>query len=260
MLSIFPLLLFLISIMGFFLPSETVRQTVSVTIQRALPASTELIEQNINNIIRFRGLSGIFSIIALLWSDSNLFSAIGRAVKRAWDIRQDRKFYIRKLRDIGLVLGTGILLILSMLFSVAINFISDFDNAILFWLVNIGSKLIAFLFVLIVFLLIYKYMPNTRTSWKSTWPGALLAAILFELGRIMFILYLTQYASYERVYGSLASVIVLLFWIYISAIIMILGIEFNSEYARMRKALKRGGKIFRSRPSNAGKRLDINPS
>ena len=240
-LSIFPLLLGVISLLGFILPSENVYQRVSETMRQILPSSVDLVEQNINNIIRFRGLSGTISLIALLWSGSSLFSAIGHAINRAWGIKQERKFYIRKLREIGMVLVAGILFLVSMFASIIVNFVGELNSTAIYWITSIGSRVIAFFFALLVFLLVYKYMPNTRTTWRSTWPGALLAASLFEIGRFLFIIYLTRYANYELIYGSLASVIILLFWIYISAAIMILGIEFNSEFARMRLGSKHGG-------------------
>jgi membrane protein len=241
-LSIFPLLLGLISLLGFVLPSETVRQTISDALAQVLPGSADLVQQNLDSIIRLRGVSGAFSLLALIWSGSSLFAAIGRAVNHAWDLTEKRRFYIRKLRDIGMVAVTGLLFLLSMAASTAISFIGGLNGTFLYWSLAVGSRVVAFVLALLVFLLIYRYVPNTRTTWRTTWPGALIAAVFFEAGRFLFVLYLTRYANYAMVYGSLASVIVLRFWVYISAVIMLLGVEFNSEYARMRRGIGRGGR------------------
>jgi membrane protein len=97
----------------------------------------------------------------------------------------------------------------------------------------VGSRLTAFLLLLAVFLLLYKFIPNVKTHWRYVWPGALLAAILFEIARTVFVLYLEKYANYQLIYGSIASIIVLLVWIYYSAFITILGAEFTFQYSRL---------------------------
>jgi uncharacterized BrkB/YihY/UPF0761 family membrane protein len=93
---------------------------------------------------------------------------------------------------------------------------------------------------LMVFSLIYKYMPNTRTYWSSILPGAILAAFLFEVGKYAFIIYLNNFANYQNIYGSLASVIILLVWIYYLALILVIEAEFSSEYTRMRRGVSEG--------------------
>jgi membrane protein len=235
LLSIFPLLLGLISLLGFLLPSEAVRRAVSEALTQVLPGSSQLIQQNLDDIIRLRGVTGIIGLLALIWSGSSLFAAVGRAIDHAWDITRRRKLYIRKLREIGMVFGGGLLFLLSMAASTAISFFGRLESSLFFWIVALGTRAAAFLLVLLVFLLIYKTVPNTRTTWHVAWPGALLAAVFFEVGRSFFIFYLTRFANFQMVYGSLASVIVLLVWVYVSAVIMLLGVEFNSEYARMRR-------------------------
>jgi len=86
-----------------------------------------------------------------------------------------------------------------------------------------GSRLLAFLLVLAVFLLLYKLVPFTKTYWHYIWPGALLAAVLFEIARTLFVFYLENFANYQLIYGSIASIIILLVWIYYSAFIMVSG-------------------------------------
>jgi membrane protein len=88
--------------------------------------------------------------------------------------------------------------------------------------------------VFIIFLLIYKYAPNIKTTWKTVLPGAALASIIFEAMRSLFMVYLGYIANYDLIYGSLGSIIVLLILIYFSAYILIIGGEFSSEYQKMR--------------------------
>ena len=195
------------------------------------------------SIVKLRGVVGVLSIVVLFWSASAMFSAISLAINRAWDIRRYRRpFFIRKTSELGMALSTGILFLSSVgasAVSSILRGLSDLPAAKLI-VVDIGSRLVAFLMILLVFLLLYKFIPNTKTYWRYVWPGALLAAILFEIARTLFVFYLENFANYQLIYGSIASIIVLLVWIYYSAFIMILGAEFTFQYGRMRYSVTTG--------------------
>ena len=94
--------------------------------------------------------------------------------------------------------------------------------------------------MIVIFLLMYKLLPNTKTYWRYVWPGAITSAILFEISKNLFILYLDSFASYQNVYGSIAPVIVLLFWTYLGSLNVLLGAEICSEYERMKNDIGRG--------------------
>jgi len=235
-LSIFPLLLGLIALFGFFLPSVNLQDELLKFVGNNIPGATDIVRQNIMGIIRLRSTLGVLSIVILFWSGSAMFRAISLAINRAWDILRGRSFFIRKAQELGMVFGTGILFLLSLAASAIISILCralDLPAADLI-IVNVGSRLVAFLLMLAVFLLLYKFIPNTKTYWRYVWPGALLATILFEVARTLFIFYLENLAIYQLIYGSIASIIVLLVWIYYSAFIMILGAEFTFQYSRMR--------------------------
>ena len=138
--------------------------------------------------------------------------------------------------------GIGILFLLSLGASAIILILHGvFDLPVeKLIIVDVGSRLVAFLLMLTVFLLLYKLIPNTKTYWRYIWPGALLAAILFEIARTLFVFYLERFANYQLIYGSIASIIVLLVWIYYSSLIMILGAEFTFQYSSMRYSVIAG--------------------
>ena len=107
-------------------------------------------------------------------------------------------------------------------------------------LANVALRALPWGLDLILFLLLYRYVPNCETYWRYIWPGALVAAVLFEVAKGLFIWYLDNLASYRQVYGPLTSVMILLLWTYLSSLILILGAEISSEYGRMRRGLERG--------------------
>jgi membrane protein len=241
-LSIFPLLLGLIALFGFFLPSVNLQDELLKFVGNNIPGAADIVRQNIMGIIRLRSTLGVLSIVILFWSGSAMFRAISLAINRAWDILRGRSFFIRRAHELGMVFGTGILFLLSLAASAIISILCralDLPSADLI-IVNVGSRLVAFLLMLAVFLLLYKFIPNTKTYWRYVWPGALLAAILFEVARTLFIFYLENFAIYQLIYGSITSIIVLLVWIYYSAFIMILGAEFTFQYSRMRCSVATG--------------------
>ncbi len=90
--------------------------------------------------------------------------------------------------------------------------------------------------IFLVFLVAYRFVPNTKTHWRYVWLGAVVAAILFLSGRYIFIWYLENWARYDTIYGPVSSIMVFLFWTYLSALILVLGAEISSEYERLRPA------------------------
>ena len=249
MLSIFPLLIGIIALASFFVDSKAVQSLISEQIQAGAPGSAEFLQQRIANIQRIRGTLSLLSIVGLIWTASAMFGAISRAVNRAWNVEGGPPFYIEKLRHIGMALGTGVLLMVSSLLITSRIFLAHVEEFIgdvlpFLFLSNsvylVFTELLSVLMAFSVFLVIYKFIPHTDTDWSDIWLGALVAALLFELGRNAFVFYLNNFGNYAEIYGSLASVVVLLVWIFISALILIIGAEVASEFARMKRGVQRG--------------------
>jgi len=241
-ISIFPLLLGLIAVFGFFLPSLNLQDQLLKFVGNNIPGATNILKDNIANVIKLRGVMSILSIVILFWSASALFSSISLAINRAWNVIRHRNFFIRKASELGMVFGTGILFLLSLGASSIITIMHGVLNlpTTSLVMVYVSTKLAAFLLIFLVFLLLYKFIPNTKTYWRGVWPGALLVALLFELARTLFIFYLDNIANYQLIYGSITSIIVLLVWIYYSSLIMILGAEFTFQYSLMRYSVTTG--------------------
>ena len=251
-LSLFPLSVGLISLLGLLLEPKALEGEVFAFFETYLPVSKELLSANIAAAGNLHGFLGVISFFGLFWSASLMFGAITRSVNRAWDIHQDRPFYIDKVRNIVMALSVAPLFLLSVSTTAALQMLEGVDVplGIATTLLDNGvaetvSRILPFLFSLTIFLLVYKFTPNTQTHWRYIWPGALLAAVLFDVSKSIFVLYVDNYANYEQVYGSLASVIVLLAWTYFSGLILITGAEFTSEYERMRHDVERGQVVSR---------------
>jgi membrane protein len=238
-LSVFPLVLGLIAVFGFFLPSVNLQDELLKFVGKNLPGATDILQQNIDTILKLRGVMGVLSIIILFWGASGMFSAISLAINRAWDVKHHRPFFIRKAGELGMVLSMGILFLLSLGVSTFISIMSGVLNLSSSGeiLVIISGRIVAFLLIFAVFLLLYKFVPYTKTHWRFIWQGALLTTVLFELARVLFIFYIENFANYQLVFGSVTSIIVLLIWTYYSAFIMIMGAEFTFQLSRMHKSV-----------------------
>ena len=193
-----------------------------------------------------RGALGLFSVIGMLWAGSAVFGALNRSINRAWDIHTDRPLYKGKPRQLLMALVVGVLFALSFSSAAVVRTaetLSQYDvPGLAFLLQQVGQILLqslSFILVLAIFLLIYKFMPNTKTYWRYIWPGAVVGAVLFELAKNLFILYLER-STYQSIYGSVTPVIVLLLWAYVSSLILLAGAELSSEYGRMRNNVERG--------------------
>ena len=239
--SLFPLLLGLLFILGLVVTSEGVQQDFVGFVTDNLPGSEQFVKDTLDGVIRFRGVLGVGAVVGLLWSASAVFGAISRAVNRAWDVHQDRPFYIAKPRQIGMALVVGVLFLTSTSATYAIELLTNPDSGIPGQQVflELTFRAVSWLMVLSIFLLMYRFIPNCKTYWRYIWPGAVVAAVLLEIGRSLFLWYLNNLASYSQ-FGALASVLILLFWIYLSSLIVILGAEISSEYGRMQRGVERG--------------------
>lgn len=247
LVSLFPLTLGLISITSFFLEDAQTQKTIVDWVASFLPGSESLVTANIDIVLQSRNTIGAFAVIGLFWTGSAVFGGITRSINRAWDVHQDRPLHISKARQLLMALLTGLLFAFSTSISAFLSVYQRFaslDIPFAEILVETSSIVIlytsSFVLVLAVFLMLYKFVPNTKTYWRYIWVGALIAAMLFEITKNLFIWYLNTFTNFDNVYGTLASVLIFLLWAYLSGLILILGAELSSEYGRIRRGAERG--------------------
>ena len=259
-LSLFPLAIGLVSLFSLVLESDSVQEDVYQFFHAYLPGSHALLAANIEAVGNIRGILGILSLLGILWSSTLLFGAISRAVNRAWDIEHDRPFYIEKPRHILMALSLAPLFLASVSLTAGLQVLGSEEIPVLGGFsflehngINALARPLPFLFSFVIFLLIYKFTPMVKTHWRYIWPGALVAALLFEIAKSVFVFYLENYAAYERIYGTLGSAIVSLAWAYVSGFIVVIGAEVSSENFRMRMGAVRGRPVIPPRRRRWGR-------
>src|SRR3990172_7795190 len=154
-LSVFPLLLGIIGILGYVFPSTAFQQELFDFISKYLPSSLDLLEQNILSIIELRGALGVAGLVGLLWLGSAVFGAIGRAMDRAWGTGRKRPWFIRKVRDISISVLTSILFFSSLGLTALITLLPQVDLPFQTSIPSLTGRLLAFIFVFAAFILLY---------------------------------------------------------------------------------------------------------
>lgn len=230
--SVFPLLIGILSLAGYFLQSSELQARIYEVMTDVLPGSASLVRDNLEAVVQHRGTMSWVGIGGLLWTASKGFGAITRAVNRALGAKRTHHFLLSKVRYFFMAVAVSVLMITSIAITLALEIVLEPSFLTRFGLEavevsRLKSWLLSFLLIFLTFALIYKLAPYVEVRWRQVLPGALLAAALFELVKTAFMLYLDRVADFEAVYGSLSSIIVLLLWLYLSALILVYGAEYN---------------------------------
>lgn len=245
--SIFPLTLALVSVLGFLSNSPQTETRVIEAIGDLLPISSEFITNSVREVVALRGATGAIATIGLLWGGTSVFNAIRKALNTAWGIRTPRPFFVERAMELGMMLGLGLLLLTSLGITTALSVVRqhritilgmNFFNGDVFW--NAILVLLTTALSFTTFLLLYKFVPNTRVRWGDVWGGALLAAVGFEVAKQIFIWYATNFAHYNLIYGPVGTTIALLVWVYVSAVILLFCAKLTSVYSRHRLSFFEG--------------------
>ena len=224
--SMFPLLLLLIAIIGFLLKEDAADKIVGLAWPYLPAGSLQLVRDNVAAVLQSRDSISVLSFIGLLWSASLMFDAINEAVNSAWGVRHPERYVISKLKSFLMMTILLFFVMSSMAMTTQAALVGRFGSLLV--------QLTALCITIGVFTVLYLYLPRRTVQLKDVIWGALQAGILWEILKHAFVWYLTT-ADFSKVYGSISAVLVLLIWMHVSALILIWGGEFSAEYARFRR-------------------------
>ncbi len=239
LLALFPLLIFLTSVIGLFLEAGAgARQTLFSYLARVVPSSAfQLIESTITEVSLTSGGGKIsFGILAALWAASNGLSAITQSLNVAYDVKEARPWWKQRLTAIGLTVALSVLIISALVLVVAGGQIAEglagrygFESTFtLTWKIAQWPVVLAFL--TLAFALIYYFAPDLRDQqWQWLTPGSAIGVLLWLAVSFAFRAYLHYFDSYSKTYGSLGAVIVLMLWLYFTGAAILIGGEINAE-------------------------------
>jgi membrane protein len=242
-LAIFPALLVLVSVLG--LIGESATQPLIDNLSEVAPGpAQEILTNALKNLQGAQGAAGVLFVVGLLgalWSASGYVAAFMRASNSIYDIEEGRPIWKTLPLRVGLTILLLTLVVISALAVVITGGIAKevggliglSDTAVTVW--NIAKWPVLLLIVSFMFAVLYWAAPNVKQPnfrWLS--PGGILAVIGWLIASGAFALYVSNFASYNKTYGSLGGVIVFLVWLWISNIVVLLGAEFNAELERGR--------------------------
>ncbi len=229
-LSLFPLLLGLAALGGYFLKSADLQSRVNDLLVEILPVSNDFVARNIESLINVRGAAGVTSIVVLLWSGSKMVSALNRGVNRALGLKRPFAMFLSSLRSFVLTLVVASLVFLTMAIAPLVEVLADLELDLIGERWNsvldvIASRTAGLLLTGSLISAVYLLLPYERQPWRVLLPGMVLATVMIEAGKQLFAFYVVSSTNYSAVYGSVSSIIVLLLWLYFSARVLLYGAE-----------------------------------
>jgi len=251
LLAIFPLLIFLITLFGYFNSAGSrLEQRLIAYLGDVMPRSSlHLVIDTVDQVTRARGTGKLsLGLILALWVSSSGINSLAQALNAAYNVRETRPWWKVRLISIALTIGLAVLIISALLIvlyggrlghPVAALFHAGPAFAVL-W--RILQWPIALAFVVIAFVMIYRFVPNVSakrhgkglpdSDYRRRWfsPGVIIAVVLWLLVSLLLRLYLHFFNSYNATYGSLGAVIILMLWFYLTGTAILLGGEINCEF------------------------------
>jgi membrane protein len=228
-----PLILVVLSVLGFFLhSSQEILNYVRTYLGRMLPQASPKLTANILNLVKDRQIVGIVGFIGLIWAAMRLFASIRIVLNKTLEIVSHHGYLREKLHDLLYVLITGILFLLSILLSGIFDLIRTIPAKLglpplldLKWWGWTAGILVAYLFSVLMFLILFRFLPSKKPSTRAALLAALLIAGLWEMAKYLFRLYVDFINGFAAIYGSLGLLVVFIVWIYYSCLLFVLGGE-----------------------------------
>jgi membrane protein len=239
LLALFPLMLFLITILGFFAESGSeLRSQLLATLSRVVPYSAStLIYTTVDEIGQNADGSKLsFGILTALWIASSGMGAISEALNAMYGVKESRPWWKVRLASVGLTIALAVLIITALLLilyggeigEAITNYFNQTKDFETFWIIAQVPFVLAF--VLMTFAMIYYFAPNLYDQkWYWITPGSIIGILLWLLVSFLFRIYLRYFDTYSATYGALGAVIVLMLWFYLTGVAILIGGKINAE-------------------------------
>jgi membrane protein len=242
-----PFLLMLIAIFGYVLKAAVndPQQAAVEYVLSILPPSQRIVTLTrslVGEVVAGRTRFGILGLVLFIWSSTRLVASLRSVLKHIFDLPEERPIIAGMFFDLQMVLVAGTLFVFNTGITVAVEAAQAYGVR---WLglsaypevqsvQRALARILAFCFILLMFVLMYRYLPKRKTPWRIALVAAVFTSVSWELLKGIFAWYVTYVSDWRTTYGTLASLILLVFWIYYSAIVFVLGGEVAQVYDLMR--------------------------
>ncbi len=240
--SIGPIIIIVISLAGIFYGREAVQGKVYGQVKGFIGNDAAIqLQEIIKNIeySQFKTTGFIIGVVMLLFGASGVFTEIQDSINRIWSVKAKPKrgwlkFITNRLLSFSLVVGLGFIMLVSLLVSTAVDALNtqlaklfSENVVILFYILN---TLIVLAVITLLFAIIFKVLPDAIIRWRDVIKGALFTAVLFMGGKFLISFYISK-SNIGITYGTAATIVIVLLWVFYSSVILYFGAEFTKCYA-----------------------------
>jgi len=241
LLSLFPFFLLALAILASVTGNDADRASVLDFVLRYFPRQFEFVNTQLKAMQSAGIKLGVFGSVLMVWAAMGVFGAITSAVNHAWGVEKQPSYLKHKLISFTMLITASLLLLVGLLLVSAINVAEARWFAVIItrapgllvlqgWAIKSASTVI---FIVLVGLIFY-FVPNAAVRFRDVWVGAILTGVLWRGALAGFSRYVRDLNRFS-VHGSIAAVVVFLVWVYISAVILLYGVEVTAAYARLRR-------------------------
>lgn len=248
LICLIPFVLIILSILGIYLDSEVVNERFVRYLDSVIPlpgqykerAIFELVERT-KEITSNKFITGAIGIAGLFWTVSGLFSTMRDVLNRIFRINTDVNYFLGKLKDFGLVILSVVLFLTSMAITSGVQIAEDYWSALfgealtLTLFQRLVPFAIGFIVTFMLFYVLYALVPHWKINYKVILFSSLVACILFEALKYLFAVYVLKFANFGRIYGTYATIVISIFYIYYVSVIFVIGAELGEIYSRRNK-------------------------
>jgi membrane protein len=237
LIALVPTILVLLSLADALLGWMNLHGIVIQAVISLFPGSRQFLRSNLNEITALSPAVMFSCFLVVIWSSSWIFTFIESSINRAWGVSSQRTFWESRLRSIAFMVLVGTSLLSSAAITAYISAVrvrasqmtasasANFFIGWFWYFVLLGSGL---LIAVLIFTLVFKWMPHRQVFWREAFAGALVTTFLWEVGSFIFGRVVPVF-DYQRIYGKMGAVIALLGWVYTSNLIMLFGANFSAQ-------------------------------
>lgn len=243
LICIIPFTLLLLTILGIYLDSETVQSRLINYLNSMVPLPGEYKDRFIfeltdrtKELTTNTFLTGAIGLAGLFWTVSGLFSAMREVLRKIYQINTELNYFIGKLRDFILVIISVVLFLTSMVITSAVPIVEDYSQGIFGEMISltlfqrIAPLVLGFIVSFCLFYVLYALVPHWKFNRKIVLFSSFVAALLFEALKFLFSVYILKLADFGRIYGTYATIVISIFYIYYVSVIFVVGAEFGQIY------------------------------
>ena len=242
LLSLFPFFLLVFSILGSVTADPGDRATILEFVLRYFPRQFEFVTTQLDSMQQNTVRLGVAGTLLMVWAAMGVFGAITSAVNHAWGVEKQPSYLKHKLISFVMLVAASLLLLGGLLLVSAINLVDARWFAVVasrapqlsvmhHFAVRWASTMV---FIMVVGLIFY-FVPNAKVRFRDVWVGAVVTGFLWRGALAGFSWYVKDLTRFSELHGSIAAVVVFLVWIYISAVLLLYGVEVTAANARLRR-------------------------